>query len=68
MLKLCLDWGKGSSGNPDVVVDRKGARLEIVYRIHLIENTRFLEDLFWKTKGLRALQGCRIRGVAYTLG
>ena len=44
-----------------------GQKLEIVYHCHLIENTGFLEDLFCQTKGLKAFQGGRIRGVANTL-
>ena len=50
-----------------IVVDEIGQKIEIVYHCYLIEKTRVLEDLFWKTKGLRALQGGRIRGVVYTL-
>jgi len=38
----------------------------IFYHIHLIENTWFLDDLFCKTKVLRALQSGPDRGVAYT--
>jgi hypothetical protein len=48
-------------------VPKNRVRLIIFYHIHLIENTGFLEDLFRQTKALRALQGGRIRGVAYTL-
>jgi len=44
-----------------------GPKLEIVYHIHLIENTGFLEDLFCKTKPFSAFQDGRIRGVAYIL-
>ena len=39
----------------------------IFYHCHLFEKTRFLEDLFRQTKGQRALQSGRNRGVAYTL-
>ena len=39
----------------------------IFYNINLIENTHFLNDLFRYSKGLRALQCGRIRGVAYML-
>ena len=51
----------------DVVGAKNGLSLMIFYHIHLIENTRFLEDFFCKTKAHRALQGGQIRGGAYTL-
>jgi len=52
---------------PHLVGAKIGQKLEIVYHIHLIEKTGFIEDLFCKTKALRAFQGGQIRGVAYTL-
>ena len=33
----------------------KGVWLEIVYHSYIIEETRFLEDLFWKTKAFKLL-------------
>jgi hypothetical protein len=39
--------------NPHLVVGDIGQKLSIVYHIHLIENTRFLEDLFWHSKRFR---------------
>jgi hypothetical protein len=45
---------------------QNGASLMIVYHINLVENTGFLEDLFCKTKGQRALRRGPNRGLAYT--
>ena len=52
---------------PDVVVDKNGVRLEIVYHSYVAEKTWFLEDLFRQTKAVEALYGGQIRGVAYGL-
>ena len=41
-------------------------KLITIYHCHLIEKTGFLNDLFCKTKGQRALQSGPNRGVAYT--
>ena len=43
-ITLYLVWGKN------------GLLLLIVYHCHLFEKTRFLEDLFRQTKGLRPFQ------------
>ena len=56
-------WSK-IKGITYLVLGNIGQKLSIIYHIHLIENTAFLEDLFCKTKGLRAFQSGRIRGVA----
>ena len=48
---------------PYVGVAKNMFSLTIIYHIHLIENTGFLEDLFCKTKALRAFQGGRISDI-----
>ena len=58
---------KDGRKNQYIVVAKNGARLEIVYHSYFADKTGFLEDLFRQKKAPRALRGCRIRGVAYTL-
>lgn len=50
-----------------IVIRNLGQKVKTVYHIHLTENTRFLEDLFWKTKATSAFEDGQIRGVACTL-
>ena len=43
-----------------------GQNVMIIYHCHLIENTRFLEDLFRQTKADSTLRGGLGTEVAYT--